>query len=196
MSTKNVKRKNIATLTECAVLVALSFVLSLIKVWQMPLGGSVTLLSMLPVCIAVIRHGNAWGFGTAFVYSLTQAFVSGAVGWGLSVKVLLICYLFDYVLAYTVLGFAGVFRKHGVMGAASGIALACLLRFLCHFITGVTIWGSSALGSGHGAAVFSLIYNGQYMLPETVFTVIGGTVLIRALSKRGILTNGTENTKK
>ncbi len=179
------KNKKINILAECAIMVALGFVLSLIKIWEMPFGGAVTLLSMLPVCLVSLRHGIKWGLGTAFVYSATQAFVSGAHGWGLSVTVLIVCYLLDYFVAFTALGLAGLFRSKGVIGQIGGITLVCVLRFICHYMSGVTIWSSAALENGFASPyLYSLVYNGFYMLPETVFTIIGAIAILKALSSR------------
>lgn len=182
------KKQKLNILAECAVMVALGFVLSLVKIWEMPFGGAVTLVSMLPVCLVSLRHGIKWGLGTAFVYSATQAFVSGAHGWGLSVRVLIVCYLLDYIIAFTCLGLAGVFKGKKLPGQILGIILVCFIRFLCHYISGVTIWSSSALESGFtNPYLYSLAYNGLYMLPETVFTVIGSVAVMRALSKRKMI---------
>lgn len=178
-------KKRIQTLAECAVMVSLAFVLSLIKIIEMPFGGSVTLLSMLPVCLISLRHGIKWGMGTAFVYGCIQALISGAVGWGLSVKVLIICFVLDYFAAFAVLGLAGIFKKFGTLGEIVGVFSACALRFVCHYISGVTIWSSNALDAGFtNPFIYSLVYNGAYMLPETIFTCIGTTVVLKALKSR------------
>ena len=182
---KSNSKKRLFILVECAIMVSLSFVLSLIKIWEMPFGGSITLLSMLPVCMVSLRHGVKWGLGTAFVYSCTQALVSGAVGWGLSVTVLILCFLLDYILAFSALGLAGVFGNCGFKRQVSGIFLACLIRFACHYISGVTIWSSGALDAGFASPyLYSLLYNGAYMLPETVFTCIGAVILLRKFNTK------------
>lgn len=180
---------NLKTLVECAILVALSFVLSFLKVWEMPFGGSVTLLSMLPVCVAALRHGPKWGLGTAFVYSITQALVSGAAGWGLSPKVLVICYLLDYIIAFTVLGLAGFAKGKSDAVQALSIVAVSFLRFISHYLSGVTIWASPEMYAGleYGIAnpyLYSLLYNGAYMLPEAIFTAIGAFIMIKALKSR------------
>ncbi|MBR3996128.1 MAG: energy-coupled thiamine transporter ThiT [Clostridia bacterium] len=173
------KNKNLSILVECAVMVSLAFVLSLIKIWEMPFGGSITLFSMLPICLISLRHGVKWGLGAGFVYSGLQALVSGAVGWGLTPMVLIICFLFDYIIAFTVLGLSGIFGNGGIKRQVSGIVLACVLRFLCHYISGVTIWSSSALDAGfNNPYIYSLLYNGAYMLPEMIFTCIGAVLIL------------------
>ena len=175
-------------LVECAILVALSFVLSLIKVFEMPFGGSVTFLSMLPVCVAALRHGVKWGLGAAFTYSVTQALVSGAAGWGLSVKVLIICYLLDYIVAFTVLGLCGLFSKKSAVIQSVSVVGVCFLRFVCHYLSGVTIWSSSAFDNGFtNPYLYSLLYNGAYMLPEAIFTAIGAFCVIKAFKSRKML---------
>ncbi len=184
VSRKKSKRRKLFILVECAIMVSLAFVLSLIKIWEMPFGGSITLLSMLPICMVALRHGIKWGLGAALVYSCTQALISGAVGWGLSIGVLIVCFLFDYIIAFTVLGLAGIFGNKGFKRQISGIVLACLLRFVCHYISGVTIWSSAALDFGFSNPyLYSLLYNGAYMLPETVFTCIGAVLLLRKFNK-------------
>ena len=85
------KNKNTARLAECAIMIALASVLSLIKIPQFfftSLGGSITLFSMLPICVIAIKYGLGWGFGTAFIYSVMQLLfgitIDGVLGWGLS----------------------------------------------------------------------------------------------------------------
>lgn len=193
MKAKNTK-KNVLTLVECAILVALSVVLSLIKVVQMPLGGSVTLLSMLPVCIIAIRHGLGWGFGSAFVYSLFQLgfgiTLDGILGWGLNVPMLIGCMMFDYVIAFTVLGLAGAFRKKGAAGIYLGITLACVARFVSHFLSGYVIFKNLDQWEVFGAIfsnrpiLYSVCYNGFYMLPELVLTLVATFILMRVKAVR------------
>ena len=85
METKN---KPVYKLTFSAVMVALASALSLIKIYELPLGGAVTLLSMLPIVVISISLGLKWGVGSSFVYSLIQLFfgitLDGLLGWGLT----------------------------------------------------------------------------------------------------------------
>ncbi len=187
----NTKTKS---LVECAILVALSTVLSFVKIWNMPWGGSITLLSMLPVCFASVRHGIKWGMGTAFVYSCIQLFlgitVDGLLGWGLTGGMLAACMIFDYIAAFSVLGLAGVFSKKGVRGVAGGIALTVVMRFISHVISGAYVFKSVGLLwdaiQVDNPWVYSMGYNAAYMLPELVFTVIGAVVVYSAVSKRSV----------
>ena len=182
------------TLVECAILVALSVVLSLIKIWEMPLGGSITLVSMLPVCVISIRHGLKWGLGSAFVFSLFQLFfgitMSGLLGWGLTPVMLIGCMLFDYLVAFTVLGFAGAFRSHGNGGVIGGIVLAIFLRFVSHFISGYVIFKNLDQWTLFGSVLenrpvlYSICYNGFYLLPEMIITIVVAAILMRIPAMR------------
>ena len=186
------KNTKLLMLTECSVMLALSIVLSLVKIIRMPMGGSVTLLSMLPVMLISVKYGLKGGIPTAFVFSLTQLLLGIASGnvfvYCTTGAMVVICALFDYIIPFTVLGCAAMFRKpaeklrSGNRGAADALLLAgfvivIVARFVCHFITGFSIWGQWA-PEGQSKYIYSLVYNGQYMLPECIFTTIGAAVMI------------------
>ena len=86
-------------LVEAAIMVALSTALSLVKIWELPLGGSVTLLSMLPICMLSLRHGLKWGLGGAFVYAVGQLALglSEVLSWGLTPTALVGTFFLDYI---------------------------------------------------------------------------------------------------
>lgn len=174
------KKVNVKKLTMSAVLIALSAALSMVKVFEMPLGGSVTLLSMLPVCMLSIMYGCKWGLFCSFVYSLTQLVmgIGSVLSWGLTPQALVGSIVFDYLAAFTVLGLAGMFRRHGVPGYIGGISLALLLRAVSHVISGVIFFASWA-PEGWNPFVYSIAYNGAYMVPEIVFTFAGAVLLLR-----------------
>ncbi len=182
MAEKNERKENIIRMAECSVLLALSVVLSFVEVWKMPMGGGITLLSMLPICLIAVKYGIRGALPTAFLYSMIQfaiGFASGNVFvYCVTPVTWIVCFLFDYIIPFSVLGFAGIFRKKlGYPGIIAGIALVIFIRFVCHYITGVVIWGQWA--EGMSPYLYSLIYNGQYMLPECVFTCTGAAVLMR-----------------
>jgi len=182
------------TLVECAIMVALATVLSLIKVFKMPWGGSVTLLSMLPICFASVRHGVKWGFGTAFVYSCIQLVLGitmdGLLGWGLTGGMLVACILLDYIIAFTVLGVSGIFAGKGTAGVIGGTALAIALRLLSHVLSGVYVFKSIGLLWDaiqiDNPWLYSLGYNGAFMLPELILTLAGAAIVYKAMKKRNI----------
>lgn len=174
------KKVNVKKLTMSAVLTALSAALSMVKIFEMPLGGSVTLLSMLPVCMLSIMYGCKGGLFCSFMYSLTQLAmgIGSVLSWGLTPQALAGSIVFDYLAAFTVLGLAGMFRRHGVPGYIGGISLALLLRAVSHVISGVIFFASWA-PEGWNPFVYSIAYNGAYMVPEIVFTFAGAVLLLR-----------------
>lgn len=181
------KRKiKTSVLVEGAVMVALATVLSYIRVFHLPWGGSVTLLSMLPVAIFSIRHGVRFGVLASFLFALIQfgqGAIDGLFAWGLTPVMLIGCIALDYILPFTVLGFAGMFRRKGTVGNILGIVVVIVLRFISHTLSGVVIFHSAGiLWDGFETEnewIYSLCYNGAYMLPELVFTLIGAVLLLR-----------------
>ena len=174
---RNVK---IRALCECAIMVALAFVLSYVRLFKMPLGGSITMASMLPIMLIAIKYGPKIGLGTAFVYSLTQllqAYTEGDVfPYCETAATLVICMLFDYVFPFTVLGLAGIFKnvrllKKRVVGAYVGMVTVVIVRFLSHFITGVAIWGQWA-PEGMGKYIYSLAYNGSFLSVDLAICLV------------------------
>ena len=172
-------------MVEGSVMIALATVLSFIKVYKLPWGGSITLLSMLPICVYSIKHGLVKGLAVSFVYALLQMFISlgEVLSWGLTAGTLIACLFLDYLLAFTVIGLAGVFRNKGTVGAVAGTCFAVIMRLAVHFFSGVVIWHSiGKLWDGFETSntfLYSLAYNGSYMLPEMIFTAIGAVVLFK-----------------
>lgn len=181
------KQGTIYNITLSAVMVALGTALSFVKVWEMPLGGSVTLLSMLPIVMVSCMLGVKWGLASAFVYAAIQLFVDlgKVLSWGLTPAMLIGTLLFDYIIAFTVLGLAGLFVKKGYYGVLGGTALAVALRFVSHFVSGYVIFRNLEQFSIFGNVftnkpfLYSVAYNGFYMLPELVLTLIGTAILFK-----------------
>lgn len=174
------RRSNVLRITESAIMIAFATVLSEVKVMDMPMGGSVTAFSMLPVAIIAYRYGMKWGFFTGFVSGLFQMLLGMKnLQYGTTFLAVACIILFDYLVAFGVQGFGGLFRgkiKNQGAALAAGCAVACALRFCCHFITGLFIWGVWA-PEGMPAWFYSLVYNGSYMLPETIITVAGAFLI-------------------
>lgn len=185
--------KSIRALCECAVMLALSVVLSFVKFAQLPFDGAITLASMLPICLVSIKYGLGWGLGTAFCYSWTQILQGGVFSWGLTPGMLIGSLLLDYIVAFTVLGLAGIFRKKGFAGQMLGITLACALRFVVHFLAGIILWANYAEFVAFGAewvnqpVLYSLCYNGIYMLPDTAIVLVVAALLLRIPQTKRIL---------
>lgn len=179
------KQKKILPLVEGALVIALGTVLSLVTVFKLPWGGSVTLLSMLPVALYSIKYGVLSGIRVSFVFALIQFLLAAGevFAWGLSKTMLIGCIMLDYILAFTVVGLAGFLRKKGAAGWIFGTVSVLLLRFLCHFSSGVVIFQSAGkLWDGFSTDntyLYSLLYNGSYMLPEIIFTCAGAFAFFR-----------------
>lgn len=182
MNTQNANKQSEKTkrMVLTALLISLAAVLSMVKVLKMPLGGSVTLLSMLPIAMLSIEYGTKWGLSSAFLYSIVQFGLDfgEVLSWGLTPAVLIGTIVFDYVIAYTALGVSGAFRDKGIKGICSGIFVALLIRFVSHFISG-TILFASWCPDGWNVVLYSICYNGAYMLPEMVVTMIGASVMFK-----------------
>lgn len=179
------KKKRLLMISESAIMLALATVLSMIPFLQLPMGGSITIFSMLPVLIIAYRYGMKWGFLVGITYGLIQMVLGlNNLTYATSPWAAICIILFDYLVAFGVLGFGGLFRKLKIqsVGFALGTAVACTLRFLCHFITGVTVWDMYA--EDMPVALYSLIYNGSYMLPETAITIVIGVILMLFLNFR------------
>lgn len=191
------KKNNTYKLAVCAILVALGTVLSLIKIWKMPFGGSVTLLSMLPCAMVSIAFGLKWGLAASFVESLIQlAFgiaMDGIFAWGLTPGSLIGVIFLDYVLAFTVIGLAGMFRSKGYLGICVGTGLSVALRFVSHLLSGAVIFANFEQFVAFGTEwvgrpwFYSICYNGAYMLPEMILTVVGAAILFRLPQLKKIL---------
>lgn len=188
------RNTKVKTLCECAIMVALAFALSCIKLFQMPLGGSVTLASMLPIMLISIKHGSLIGIGTGFVYSLTQltqALVEGDVfPYCETTGILILCILFDYLIPFTALGIAGIFKdlkltKNTEINAYIGIFSAVFIRFACHFITGAVIWGQWA--EGMSPYLYSFLYNGSYLGIDLLICLAVSVIMLRHNAIRKIL---------
>ena len=130
------KKENLKKLTLSAMMIALSTVLSVLKLWQMPLGGAVTPFSMLPVCLIAVLYGTKYAVIPAFLYGVIQMMLSGVFGWGLTPGILIGVILLDYIFAFTSLCLAGLFRQKKEIGVIMGVSLALFCRFLCHFASG------------------------------------------------------------
>lgn len=179
-------KKRILMIAESAIMLALSTVLSMITFFQLPAGGSVTPFSMLPVLIIAYRYGVKWGLGVGMVYGLIQMMLGlNNLSYATNALAGVCIILFDYLVAFGVMGFGGLFRKmkNQAVGFSIGVVVACVLRFICHFLTGITVWADYT-GGIWNTIVFSLSYNGSYMLPELVITVAVGAVLMSVLDFR------------
>lgn len=167
-------------MTECAVMLALATALSYVTVYTLPMGGSITAFSQVPIVVIGYRHGYKWGLGTGFVYGILQMLLQGLGNFAYvsGITAYLILILMDYLLAFMSLGLGGaLFSRHkSAISVGAAAAVGSALRFICHFVSGVTIWGDYA-GGWQNVWIYSLTYNGSYMLAECIITVVGTIAL-------------------
>ena len=201
-------------ITESAMLLAVAIVLELVSkmfIPELPFGGQITLVSMLPVVLISYRHGVKWGLISGVAYAMiemaigaktvTAAFQPGYFGDGTMILNALIMCLLDYLLAYTMLGLGGVFRKR-IQKPGKALALGSLValggRYLAHIISGYVLfsgwaewyftqegfpaWGASlveTLSPELLGLVYSVVYNGMYMIPEMILTAVAAFFIAR-----------------
>lgn len=170
------------TMAVGAMCMALSSVLSLIKLWPMPMGGSITPASMLPLLVFAYCYGVGPGMVLGAIYGVMQFLLGGAAWLALGA----IPNLLDYPLAFAMLGLAGLFRGSR-KGMCIGFTLGCFGRFCCSFLSGFVFYGQYA-PEGMNPAWYSFLYNGTYMLPECLICIgIGlliGERLVKELRKQ------------
>ena len=179
-------------LTESAMLLAIAIVLEFISkliIPEMPFGGQVTLVSMLPVVLISYRHGVKWGLVSGVTYAFLEmaigfktvsaAFQPGYFGDGRMIGNAVVMCALDYLLAYTSLGLGGAFRRrHAPRGAlVRGVVLALTARYLCHVLSGYILfsgwaewfftqegfpaWGAALVGS-LAPGMLGLVYSAVY----------------------------------
>ena len=181
MNTKSHLRTRM--LCEGALMVALAQILGYLKLAEAPNGGSIT-FAMFPIILFAVRWGLRPGLMACFLFGLLQLIFDGAYAWGWQSM------LMDYLVAFTPLGLAGLFRGKS-WGLFAGTLAGCLARFAIHYISGVTVYKILAPTeflnwTFSSPALYSLVYNGSYMLPNTIITLLISVVLYVPL-KRFIL---------
>ena len=168
-------KKTIGTkqLVFSAMAMALAMVTSMIKLVDMPMGGSVTLLSMLFITLIGYLFGLRTGLTAAIAYGLLQLIVDPYI---ISIPQMFT----DYIFAFGALGLSGVFsgKKNGLL---KGYLLGVLGRYFFAFLSGMIFFGSYAAGYHMSAPVYSLVYNGAYLGLEALITVI--IILLPPVSK-------------
>ena len=179
------KTQTTRRLVESALMIAVGTVLSVLKVDSLwAFGGGLTIGSMVPLVLISHRWGIKWGTFTAFVYSLLQLILGmDNIQYATSVGMAIAILLLDYVIAYTVIGLAAMFgsSRPGIIG---GVVVTLGIRFLCHFLSGWMIWDALFPNElGMTSAVYSLWYNGSYMLPEILITAVLACILVPWVQK-------------
>ena len=180
MTRTNNQHTAVRMLCEGALLIAFAEILSFLPLYKMPWGGSID-LAMLPIFVFCAR----WGFGPGLLVSVAHAilqtlFEGGiAIGWESIIG--------DFLVAYTVMGFAGLFWKLKG-GFYIGTLVGCGLRFLVHYVVGATIWAAYMPETFFGMTMttpwfYSALYNGFYMVIDCAIILFVGFLLQKTPAK-------------
>lgn len=172
------KNTKLRALTEGAILIALAEILSLLPFYRFPWGGSID-LAMLPILIGCVRWGFGPGMLIATAHAIIQMLLEGgiAIGWQSIIG--------DFLVAYMVLGLAGLCKGKFVLGTL----VACAARFLVHYVVGATIWAEYMPETFFNMTmttpwVYSALYNGAYMLPDMLLVLVCGLLLGKTPAKK------------
>lgn len=173
-------RFNSRTLAYAGICVSMSYALSYIKLWDMPQGGSVTLVSLLPIMLFSYAFGVKRGVFVGFAYGTLQALQDP---WLIHPAQ----FLLDYPAAFAACGLAGLFKdvklfeKRPPLCFGIGAALAGTLRFVCHVLSGV--FAFEAYAEGQNAWLYSLAYN-SYVFVDAALVIVAS---VFALSSRALV---------
>lgn len=158
------KRFGTKQLVYAAAAIALAAVASMIKLVTMPMGGSVTLLSMLFVVLIGYWYGPAVGMMAGVAYGALQ-FVMEPYFFSIPQ------FLTDYPLAFGALGLSGFFCNV-TNGLTKGYLISVFGRFIFSFLSGWIFFGTYATDYAMSAPIYSLLYNGSYLAAESVVTLV------------------------
>ena len=196
---KQAKSQKMLRLVESGLMLAMATVLSMVKVLDLPYGGSITAFSALPLILVAYRHGMWQGLLTAFAHALIQLMLgANTLSYATSAGAAVAIVVMDYLLAFTVLGLGGIFRrKCENQGTALvlGALLTGALRYLFHVIAGCTVWAGLSIPT-EAALIYSLAYNATYMIPETLVTALGAWYLSKAVDLQEEMPTRAKQTAK
>ncbi|RHW34742.1 energy-coupled thiamine transporter ThiT [Lysinibacillus yapensis] len=171
--------KRLLMLVEIAIFAGIGVVLDKISFSLWAQGGSISFV-MLPILIIAVRWGVIPGMITGLLIGVLQMLLGGYIfHWAQA--------LLDYVVAFSVVGLAGVFRKQIIQAAQAvkkktmvvyivlGIVIGGLLRYAAHAIAGAVFFSEYA--GDQNVWIYTIIYNGSYMIPAILLTAIVGAFI-------------------
>lgn len=175
-------------LTTCALLTALSTVLMLLSklIPSMPWGGSVTLASMVPLIMISLILGLKWGVFSGVVYALIQILTGFYPPPTQTIENFFLVVMLDYLLSFGILGTAGFFYSmcgKKLWAIPLSGAIVTVLRYLCHILSGILVWGVYA-EEGQTVLAYSVLYNGSYMIPEIILTTLVLALLAKFIKQK------------
>lgn len=179
------------TITYAAVCVALSFALSYVRLFKMPMGGSITFASMLPLMLFAFMFGSRKGIAVGAVYGILQAVQEP---WIIHPAQ----FALDYLVAFGAIGLTGCMRELNVFKGnmraqfAVGAIVACAFRFLAHYFAGVFAFGVYGAGYAvdYGVSAlaneyfYSFVYQCLYLIPELAIVIVAAMLVLTSSSFR------------
>ena len=196
MTAKSSNKEKILAIAVGGVVLALAFVLSKITIFEMPMGGSVTPASTLPIIVYGMAFGPVWGFIVAIAYSILQ--LIDGLKWFVSPFQMFL----DYVIGYAALGitgFAGLkaserykiknplfrFRRAGLIRAYIFTVIAFVVRWIASVASGVIFYAEYAADAGYNnALIYSMVYNGSFLAVDLAICLVVLLVLIIAIPSK------------
>ena len=194
---RGTSKKNIASLVISAMMLALclvmKFVTELIPFFNLPYGGSISLI-LIPLVLTALYCGPIWGGFVGVAYGLINFLIDGVVSWTPNSLAVALTFFLDYFIAFGVAFVAGFFRKaffeKKIWVAPACITLVGVLRLISHFFSGVIVWTTAFNNNNEGPLVpdfsigavsYSLTYNLSYILPSIILSVIVIFLILNAL---------------
>lgn len=182
---RNYMNKNFTTkmMVEGAVMLALAYALSLIPVFKMPFGGSITAGSMIPIIIFAIRWGLKPGLLVGFTFGLLKLTQDPYIIHPVQLAL-------DYLLPFMLLGLAGIFKNpieerlntaSAQVMAVVAVFVAFTARYICHVLSGVVFFSEYA--GEQNAVIYSLIYNSTYLLPDMILAMVLMALIVKPVMK-------------
>lgn len=173
---------NIRKLAEAGIMIALSFILSKIKIYRAVNGGSVTAGSMIPIILFSLRWGTKSGMIVGAVFGVLRMVFGGYVI-GITQGIL------EYPMAYGLLGLSGIFSKDLRESCSTcyykivfPIGLAIGARFICHTVAGVIFFGDS-LSKAVNPWIASATYQATYLVPELIISALIMSLIWKPISR-------------
>ena len=196
MSAKTTNKEKILSIAAGGICIGLAFVLSKITIFEMPMGGSVTPASTLPIIVCGMAFGPVWGFIVSFVYSILQAID------GMKYFVSPFQMFLDYIIGYTALGlaaFAGLkqedrikiknplfrFRRAGIIRALIFTVIAFVVRWIASVASGIIFYAEYAADAGYdNALIYSMVYNGGFLAADLGICLVVLVILYVAIPSK------------
>lgn len=172
---KKVLRFDTRSLAYAGVVLALGFALSYIRIIKMPMGGGITLVSLLPLMLYSYMFGIKKGVLVGIVYGALQAIQDP---WILHPAQ----FLLDYPVAFAGIGLSGLLRETKLptkVSFALGALVAAAFRLIAHFLSGAFAFGAYASYYDMSSPyLYSITYNAAYVLPDAAMAIIAGVLMM------------------